>query len=67
MCDFRMCMFFMFVYTIELDITFIITPIIIFVIEGHMKKKLSSVHEVIFRFGIKKYSILEFFVFGLGF
>ncbi len=36
-------------------------------IEGHTKKKLISAHEVIFCFGITRYSIVEFFVFGLGF
>ncbi len=43
MYDFRMVMFFVFVHTIELDITFIFTPIIISVIEGHMYKELISV------------------------
>ena len=56
----------MFMHTIELDITFIITPIIISAIEGHTKKKLISVHDVIFHFGISRYSILEFFVLGFG-
>ncbi len=59
MYDFRMRMFFMFVHTIELNITFIFTPIIISVIEGHTNKKLISVHDVIFRFGISRYSILK--------
>ena len=54
----------MFVYTIELDITFIITLIIISAIEGHTMKKLISVHDVIFHFGISRYSILDFFCFG---
>jgi hypothetical protein len=53
----------MFVYTIDFYITFIITPIIISAIEGHTKNKLISVHEVIFRFGITRYSILDFFCF----
>jgi hypothetical protein len=56
----------MFVHTIKLDITFIITPIIISAIEGHMKKKLISVDEVIFHFRISRYSILDFFVLGFG-
>jgi hypothetical protein len=54
------------VHTIELTITFIITPIIISAIEGHAKKKFISVHDVIFRFGTSRYSILEFFVLGFG-
>ncbi len=65
MYDFRMQMFFVFVHTIELDITFINTPIIISVIEGHKYKKLISVHDVIFRFGISRYSI--FGIICLGF
>jgi hypothetical protein len=67
MYDFRMLMFFVFVHSIKLDITFIFTPIIISVIEEHTYKKLISVHDVIFRFGISRYSILEFFVWGLCF
>ena len=67
MYDFRKLMFFVFVHTIELNITFIFTPIIISVIEGHRYKKLISVHDVIFRFGILRYSILDFFVWGLCF
>jgi hypothetical protein len=53
----------MFVYTIELYITFIITPIIISAIEGYTKNKLISVHEVIFCFGITRYSIFGIFCF----
>ncbi len=56
----------MFVHTIELDITFTITPIIISAMEGHRKKRLISVHDVVFRFGISRYSILVFFVLGFG-
>jgi hypothetical protein len=67
MYDFRMLMFFVFVHTIELNITFIFTPTIVSVIEGHTNKKLLSVHYVIFRFGILRYSILEVFVWGLCF
>jgi hypothetical protein len=62
MYDFRMYIFFMFVHTIKVCITFIITPIIISAIEGHTKKKLISVHDVIFHFRISRYSILVFFV-----
>ncbi len=56
----------MFAHTIKLDITFITTPIIISAIEGHMNKKLISVHDVVFRFGISRYSILKLFVLGFG-
>ncbi len=67
MYDFRMLMFFVFVHTIKLDITFSFTPIIISVIKGHTYKKLISVHDMIFRFRILRYSILYFFVWGLCF
>ena len=65
MYDFRKLMFFVFMHTMDLSIIFIFTPIIISVIEGHTYKKLISVHDVIFRFGISRYSI--FGIFCLGF
>jgi hypothetical protein len=41
-----------------------VRTIIISAIEGHTKKKSISVHDVIFCFGILRYSILDFFVLG---
>ncbi len=62
MYDFRMQMFFVFVHTIKLDITFIFTPIIISVIEGHTYKKCSWCDIQIWNI-----KIFHFGIFCLGF